>query len=96
LSDETSKIAVVPDFLRALAQELRPSHVPRDTAIRPTRAGAANAERTFMVRPLSVFLHQAFGSPLFSVVAATVNILVDDATNPLDANHVAKLVADLF
>jgi len=95
LSDETSKIAVVPDFLRALAQELRPSHVPRDTAIRPTRAGAANAERT-LVRPLSVFLHQAFGSPLFSVVAATVNILVDDATNPLDANHVAKLVADLF
>ena len=36
-----------------------------------------------------VFLQDCFGPPLFGVVATTVNTLIDDASNPLDANHAA-------
>jgi len=96
LKDSVIEAPGLPEFLRALAHELRPPRVPRDTAIRPTKAAGASAGRTFMVRSLSVFLHDAFGSPRFDVVAATVNTLMDDAANPLDANHAGKLASDLF
>ena len=96
LKDNFRQHPALPEFLRALAQELRPLRVPRDTVIRPTKAADENAARTFMVRSLSVFLQDCFGSPLFGVVATTVNTLIDDASNPLDANHAAKLCRGLF
>ena len=96
LGESAQPLPTLPDFIRALAQELRPLREPRETLIRPTRIAGENAARTFMVRSLAVFLRDCFGSPLFAVVAGTVNTVLDDPTNPLDANHAAKLAADLF
>ena len=96
LGDEGREPSALSNFLNALAQELRPPHTPRETAIRPRKVAAATAARTYMVRSLSVFLHGAFGSPLFDVVAATVNTIMDDAITPLDAKHARKLASDLF
>jgi hypothetical protein len=96
LGDEGREASALSNFLNALAHELRPPHTPRETAIRPRRAAAATAARTYMVRSLAVFLHGAYGSPLFDVVAATVNTIMDDAVTSLDANHALKLASGLF
>jgi hypothetical protein len=94
LDNATGPPPALPDFLRALAQELRPLRVPRDTIIRPTRVAGETAERTFMVRSLiGVFSYIKHSEPSFGVVATTINTLTDEEFNPVDANHAAKLSA---
>lgn len=88
----------LPDFLRALAAELRPRHAPSNLVIRPTKVKDKNAERTFMVKSLATFFNYpgAFGAPSFGVVAATVNTILDAKDDLLDANHARKLADGLF
>ena len=86
----------LPDFLLALAAELRPLRPPAQLAIRPTKVADKNAERTFMVRSLSDFLNTTLGDPSFDVVAVTVNTVLDAKDDLLDANHARKLAVDLL
>lgn len=95
-ADDHGAYPILSDFVRALGAELRPSGVPRNARIRPTKVLDRNVERTFMVRSLSVFLHGAFGNPRVDLVTPTVNTVLDERTNPLDENHARKLLTGLF
>lgn len=86
----------LPEFLESLAAELRPSRVSGALAIRPTRVADHNAERTWLVRWMTVFFQSRFGEPRFDLVAATVNTLLDDPDCRLDASHARKLAPDLL
>ena len=88
-------LPAIPEFLRALAAELRPDDRSKVT-VRPTKVSEASAERTYMVRDLSRFLNMALGSPRFDLVASTVNTILNDADARLDASHARKLASDLF
>jgi len=89
--DEIVRIA------KAYSKRLKTSGATADYLHRPTKVGAATAERTFCVRVLTAFLYEQTGNSDHQAVADTVTAILDlGAANPLTRDDAGKAAKNTY
>lgn len=83
----------LPDILNQFAKQFqRPFFCAQDYQLRPTKIGAATAERTYAVRVLDRFFLDYCDYARHDLIAPTITTMFDLADNPMTVDHVAKLI----
>ena len=83
----------IQSLLRELARRFgSPDKVWR-SEVRPTKRGAKDAERTFLVRAVVYFFRTRVGAPHWDWVAQSVTAMTD--SQAIDAGHAQKLGRDV-
>lgn len=85
--------AQIQSLLRELARRFRSPDKVWRSEVRPTKRGAKDAERTFLVRSVVYFFRSRVGAPHWDWVAQSVTAMTD--SEGIDAGHAQKLAHDV-